>query len=36
MQLLIEFHLIVQSQESVYSIAGMQNSQKKKPRRTET
>ena len=36
MQLLIEFHLIVQSQEGVYSIAGMQNSQKKKPRRTET
>ena len=35
MQLLTEFHLIVQSQEGVYSIAGMQNSQKK-PCRTET
>jgi len=35
MQLLAEFHLIIQSPEGVYSIAGMQNTQKKKPRRTE-
>ena len=35
MQTLIEFKLITQSPEGVYSIAGMQNSQKKKPRRTE-
>ena len=35
MQLLMEFHLIVQSPEGVYSIAGMQNSQKKKTLRTE-
>ena len=35
MQLLTEFHLIVQSPEGVYSIAGMQNTQKKKPRHTE-
>ena len=30
MQLLTEFHLIVQSLEGVYSIAGMKNNQKKK------